>query len=176
MFAVRNGTFLVLIVLAVAALACVAVTVYGLREVCDDKVIKFYQDQLRSAMFGGFLTVAGFLFSLKTFIIVKMKEDVYDAPRYKKMINRRKKLNPNITQYGGLRNFAALLFWSVLLSFLAAISHFTIGLVPHLWAVQVAAWISIWTMFVFLASLIILQNNLRSWFEHLEEEQDSSPQ
>jgi hypothetical protein len=45
-------------------------------------LVRFYGENIRGSLFTGFLTLGGFLLSLKTFIIVKMKENVYDDERY----------------------------------------------------------------------------------------------
>ena len=38
------------------------------------ELVQFYVQNLRSSLFAGFLTLGGFLFSAKTFIVIKMKE------------------------------------------------------------------------------------------------------
>lgn len=160
------GNKLTVSALIAAAALMAALVVAG--DVPEINMIWFYEDKLRGALFGGFLTLAGFLFSLKTFIVIKMKENVYDHDFYEKLVNERKVHNEKITRYGPLKNLSDLLFWSVLLSFVSAIFQFSLGLLGNLWAVYACLWISIFTVITFFISLFAMQTNLNTWFEHLE--------
>lgn len=168
----NNVGFLISAIGAISAVAIVVIFIY-LRPFCEENVIEFYQFNLRGALFGGLLTVSAFLFSLKTFIVVKMKESVYDAEFYGAMVKERQKLNPNITRYGPLRNLSKLLFWAVLISLLASFVQFSVGLIPKIWAVQVALAASLWSIGMILLSLLHMQSNLRTWFDLLEDHADS---
>ena len=39
----------------------------------------YFAEHLRGSLFSGFLTLGGFLLSLQMFIVVKIKEDLYDS-------------------------------------------------------------------------------------------------
>jgi len=51
----------------------------------------YYAKNIRGSLFTGFLTVGSFLLSLKAFIVVKLKENIFDSDIYKKKIARAEK-------------------------------------------------------------------------------------
>ena len=133
-----------------------------------DAFFEFYSKNIRSSLFTGFLTLGGFLFSLKTFIIVKMKENVYDDKKYLENLERQRKLNPNISHYGPLKRLSDLLFFSILSSIITAASQFSIGLYKNQVSAYVCIFLSIFTLTLFIVSLIIIKRNLDTWFKYLE--------
>ncbi|HJS45215.1 MAG TPA: hypothetical protein VJ753_02330 [Rhizomicrobium sp.] len=133
------------------------------------KVLLFYQGSMRQPLFAGLLTVSAFLFSLKTFIIVTMKTNVYGTDEYKAKWEEKKKLNSELKRYAPLRNFALLLFFAVLVSLIAAISQFTIGLLDTPLAAIIPLSLAVWSISMIFVSLVYLQVNLRSWFKFLDE-------
>ena len=132
-------------------------------------IIKFYGDNLRASFFGGFLTLGGFLFSLKTFIIIKMKENVYDHDLYKKRVKEQRKLNCKISYYGPLKRLSHMLFVSVLFSIVTAVLQFTVGLLGNPIAVLICIWFACFSITLLVLSLFIIKNNLDQWFDFLED-------
>src|SRR3569833_997022 len=132
-------------------------------------VLDFFQQHLRQPLFAGLLTVSAFLFSLKTFIIVTMKQNVYGTDEYGADWNKKKELNPNLKRYQPLRNFALLLFFAVLISLCGAVAQFTVGLIDAPWAAIMCLSLAIWSIAMIFVALLFLQVNLRSWFHFLDE-------
>lgn len=132
------------------------------------RFVDFYVENLREPLFVGLLTVAAFMFSLKTFIIVTMKEGVYATDSYEAMWKEHKKNNPQLKRYQGLQNFALLLFLSVLIVLIAAIFQLTVGLFDHPIAAVTSVAMAVWALAMIFVSLIFLQMNLRSWFQFLD--------
>ena len=58
--------------------SCVFGLVYWLQIKLNVNVTEFFDKNLRASLFAGFLTMGGFLLSLKTGIVIKIKESVYD--------------------------------------------------------------------------------------------------
>jgi len=133
-----------------------------------DKIVMFYGDKLRGNLFAGFLTLGGFLFSLKTFIVIKMKENVYDHAEYKRNLDEKKRLNPNLTLYGPLQRLSNLLFFSVLFSIITAVLQLSLGLVENWHAVLVCLATAIFTLIILVISLFLIKSNLDQWFGFLE--------
>ncbi len=133
-----------------------------------EQITEYYSKNLRGNLFSGFLTLGGFLFSLKTFIIVKMKENVYDHCEYEKKLQKGKKLNPNMTHYGPLRRLSDMLFYSVLLSIITAALQLTIGLIPHWASALICISFSVTTIFLLIWSLILIKQNMDDWFSFIE--------
>lgn len=95
-----------------------------------EKISKLYDEKLRSDFFSGFLAVGAFLLSLKTFIVMTMKTNVYDTQQYKEKWEKQYKLDKKVgSQYKGLRRLNDWMFNSILASLTAAIAQVTIGLI-----------------------------------------------
>lgn len=127
----------------------------------------FYGTNIRAALFTGFLTLGGFLLSLKTFIIIKMKESVYDDVRYLDQFEKKKKLNKNLRLYGPLQGLSNLLFWAVMSAIVTALLQFSVGLITHYVAVYACIFMAAFTATLLLIALLEIKNNLNSWFELL---------
>jgi len=128
---------------------------------------------LREPLFVGLLTVAAFLFSLKTFIIVTMKENVYGTASYEKKWKELLAVNSKLKRYQALENFAALLFFSVLVSLVAAVLQFTLGLVDEVYAALFSIGFAVWSIAMIFVSVFHLHVNLRSWFSFLNDNSTS---
>ncbi|KAB7619472.1 hypothetical protein [Alkalilimnicola sp. S0819] len=131
------------------------------------EVVGFYEKNLRGNLFAGFLTVGGFLLSLKTFIVIKLKENVYGHRDYKALFDSQKKLDSSIRLYDPLRNLSEFLYWSVLSSIVAAIAQLTIGLFGNYWLTLLAIWFAVFAMSVLVASLLLIKRSLNDWFEFI---------
>lgn len=139
-----------------------------------NELVVFYSQNLRSSFFAGFLTLGGFLFSAKTFIVVKMKEGVYDTRAYAEHVVAQRQLGSKAQYYGPLRNLTRLLFWSILLAMLTAVSQLTIGLIKHAAPVLVCIILAGVTISLLIASLFLIHSNLKSWFDQMEKAKSGS--
>jgi len=128
-----------------------------------------YYKEIRSALFSGFLTVAGFLLSLKTFIIVKLKEDLYDLPIYKDRFNTQKELNPSISYFGPLSNLSNFLIYCVLLSLITSFAQFTIGFFQSIYSIAFCIALASTSFFLIIVVWWEIRANIKIWFELLEE-------
>lgn len=135
-----------------------------------DEFTVFYADKLRGSLFSAFLTLSGFLFSVKTFLIVRLDADVYSQEDYQDWVLKvGRKYNPDITVYGSLRRLGRLLFWGVCLSFAASIAQLTVGLCERRWSTWVAIGTAIVASSVFVPTLFIVRGVVRSWVSFREE-------
>lgn len=131
-------------------------------------IVFFYEESLRGNLFAGFLTVGGFLLSLKTFILIKLKENVYDHEEYRKIFNYQKQLDSSLLLYGPLRNLSDFLFWSVLSTIGAAIAQLTIGLFGSYWLTLASLWLSVFALSILVVSLILIKSSLNDWFDFID--------
>lgn len=150
----------------IASFICISIWILTPDET---QLIEFFSSNIRASLFGGFLTVGGFLFSLKTFIIIKMKEEVYDHQAYIKRYNEQKKFDDILKQYGPLQRLSHLLFASVLSSIITAVTQFSIGLIANKLAVIICIWTASFSLCLLIISLILIKRNLDEWFNFLEE-------
>jgi hypothetical protein len=131
----------------------------------------FYAENLQSSFFAGFLTLGTFLFAVKTFIIVKLKEDVFDTNFYRKRLNRQQSLNAkkHVPHYKPLKNFASLIFWSAIISVATSILQLTVGLVDNFWCSLFCIIMAGASIVLLISSLIVVKININIWLASIEE-------
>lgn len=135
---------------------------------CDaSQLVLFYERHLRGSLFAGFLTVSGFLLSLKTFILIKLKENVYDHEKYRERYYEQKELDSSLQLYGPLKNLSDFLFWSVLSTIVAAVAQLTIGLFGSYWLTLSSLWLSFFALSVLVFSLMLIKTSLNDWFDFI---------
>lgn len=135
----------------------------------------FYADNIRGHLFTGFLALGGFLLSLKTFIIVTMKDGVYDTDAYRKVWRESKKRNVNFKLYTPLKELSDLLFYAILASIGAAIMQMTFGLCSIWWIALICVFSAVYASALLVRSLFLIKDNLDRWFDYLEPEEDGKP-
>ncbi len=138
--------------------------------VFDDhaSVVTFYADKLRDSIFNTYLTLGGFLFSLKTFIVIHMKEKLYDDDRYKQRYDEMVRHKPSLTRYGPLKNLNNLLFSCVLGFVSVSIFNFAFGLISNFYVVMTCFWLSLFVMGLFVHCLFVIRSNLTDYFLFIE--------
>ncbi len=137
---------------------------------CPDvaKLAKYYEDNIRGHLFAGFLALGGFLLSLKTFIVVNMKENVYDNEKYQENWRDQKKIKPDLKLYAPLKELSDLLFYAILAAIVSAILQMTLGLYSHWLAALICLSSAVYAVVLLVASLVLIKQNLDTWFSHLE--------
>ena len=160
--------FLMAIAFGLAAFAAVFVASRGGVGV---DVSGVYKESLRGSFFSGFLSVGGFLFSLKTFIVIKMKEGLYDSDEYRERYREKLKIGRrDAGLFDPLRNLSRLLFYSIVSSFSTAVAQVTVGLVPGWGAAGLCLSMVACTLCLLFFSLREIKGNLDDWFDCLEAE------
>lgn len=133
-------------------------------------IIKFYGDSLRGNLFSGFLALGGFIFSLKAFILVTMKQNVYDSKIYEDKWLGLNKDGSGKEYFLPLKELNSVLYMTVLLSILCSILNITIGLLPVIFVVYVCIFTAFFATIYLVLSLWLIKGNLDTWFEYLGEE------
>lgn len=138
--------------------------------VCDDfsSFYKFYGNSLRGHLFSGFLALGGFLISLKAFIVVTMKEKVYDNEKYIERWRGLNKLDSSLKLYGPLKELSDHLYFSISACLVAAVSQVTIGLFSVWWAALFCIFLSIYATSLLFSCLVLMKQNLDDWFTDIE--------
>ena len=138
---------------------------------------EFFAKNMRGSLFAGFLTLGSFLLTLKTGIVIKIKEGLYDSAAYKKRLIEQRQINGQLSAYGPLRRLSKLLSWSVFSALLSASFQLTIGLIPHWIAASLCLAVAVFAMAILLSSFFLIQINLSDWFNLMEENatSDSNP-
>lgn len=150
-----------------AAIALVFLAIFAAIFCYLDKdiqsLIDGYQSNLRGNFFTGFLTIGSFLLSLKTFIVVKLKEGVYDSESYKKLFAERTQGQKGADIYAPLKNISHLLFGTILSAIITAILHVTLGLMNNWLAILVCVFAVVFSIVLLLISLVLIRRNITSW-------------
>lgn len=145
---------------------------------CDwwDKLPVFYEENLQSNFFAGFLTLGTFLFAVKTFIVVKLKEDVFDTDFYRKRIEKMRRLNPSkeLPHYRPLKNLVRFLYYAALSALVCSVLQLTLGLVGCSWCVAICIVSAAIALALLFASLVLVKRNLDVWIEELEAREEHS--
>lgn len=131
---------------------------------------EYYEKHIRGHLFAGFLALGGFLLSLKTFIVVNMKENLYDSQEYKENWEKQSKLHSGkeLKLYTPLKELSDLLFYAILAAILSAILQMTLGLYSHWSTTLVCLGSAIYATTLLIESLRVIKRNLDTWFSYLE--------
>ncbi|MBL9085461.1 MAG: hypothetical protein JNK76_26890 [Planctomycetales bacterium] len=130
----------------------------------------FYASSLRTPLFTGFFTLSGFLLSMKTFIVINLKKEVYDSSTYRDRIIRKRKLFPDTRMYGPLKNTSRLIFYAILCAVATSTLQLTLGLVKSDYAAFVCITAAFITLCVLVAVLFVIGYVIRQWMIFIEDE------
>lgn len=131
-------------------------------------IVTFYADKMRGSIFTGFLTLGSFLLALKTGILIKIKEGVYDKEDYQKKVREPGLLGIS-TVYGPLRRLSRLMSIAVLSALITSSLQLTLGLISDWRATAACLSIASFSISVLIASFISIQFNLGIWFDLMED-------
>lgn len=127
------------------------------------KLAKVYDEKLRSDFFAGFLAVGAFLLSLKTFIVMTMKVNIYDTKSYEDNWKNQLALDPKVgPRYRGLKRLNDCLFNSILASLTAAVAQVSIGLVGGVAVTILCVWLCALSVIYLTFCLYLVKRNLDS--------------
>lgn len=147
-----------------ALLAC-----HETKDVCSwlpgiQRLSAIYESKLRSDFFSGFLAVGAFLLSLKTFIVMTMKTNVYDTERYIAIWEENQKHDAEITgsRYKGLQELNDCMFNSIFCTLSAAISQVTIAIVGGTLCTFISLSLCTTSISYLIYCLLLVKKNLNS--------------
>jgi hypothetical protein len=130
----------------------------------------FYTDQLRTSLFSGFLTIGTFLFAIKTFLVVKIKEEVLTSENFiKKMdiknrIDDTAKINPDSI----LVEFTEYLYHSAMIAFICSIINLIFGSICHWSSVALCTLVTVYALFRLIKSMVMVKENLDVWIKSVK--------
>lgn len=107
---------------------------------------------------------------MKTFILIKLKEGLYDHKQYQELVKQKQSLNPKYTHYGPLSRLSHFLVHSVLLALLTSFFQFSVGFVKSNIVAAIGMSLAVTTITVVLLAWWNIRENLNCWFEMLEKE------
>ncbi len=140
-------------------------------QVQPEDLITFYRS-IRSGIMTSSLTVGAFLFTMKSFIVLNMKKEVYDQPAYHDIVRFRRSKGKNERLYHGLGQLKVLLYWSILAALLNALAQVTLGYIAKPWAVLVALGFTLLSWSLVGYSLFHVSSNLTTMLRFGEDNFD----
>lgn len=129
-------------------------------------IYSYYAINIRGNLFAGLIAVGGFLMTGKTFILVTMKQNVFDDDSYKEVFRKMSKHDNSLSLYGPLIQLKNILYWSVVLTIIAAVAQLSIGLIPHWSASIFSVFISIFSIIMVIDGLNLIKKNLDYWIDN----------
>lgn len=130
----------------------------------------FYSQKLQMPLFTGFLTLGGFLLSLKTFILIKLKEGLYDNQYYIELVKDKRAVNPNYSFYGPLTRLGNFLIFSVISALCTSFYQVSLGWIKCNMVALVGLGLALTTAIMVVLAWWYIRCNLNRWFELLEKE------
>jgi hypothetical protein len=134
----------------------------------------YYANSFRGDLFSAFVALAGFIFALKTFIIITMKKELYNHPEYIKRFQLNKALSPSLRRHAPLNNLRLILSWAVVCSLAAAICQLTLGLVPHWLCSGISLAIALYAVVIFSVAFVVMWSNLFDLLDFWDQEDGGS--
>lgn len=163
----KRGLVRVWIAGALAAL----VTIGFLARVDSKTLADVYTAKLQTPLFTGFLTLGGFLLTLKTGLLMRLKTELYETATYQQrvaVINRFNGPANQVSVYGPLQRLGSFLIVIVLLALGTSASQLTIGFLTWKPAIITCLALAAVTLTLVFAAWVEIRRNLKTWFEVLE--------
>lgn len=154
-----------------------AITFGLLLWLAPPELVDVYQGKLQTPLFSGFLTLGGFLLSLKTAILMRLKDELYGKDEYRKSVERAQSIqDPKkpVTYYGPLRRLGHFLISSVLWSLATACMQLTVGFIPSKVAAALCLTAAAASLSLVFFAWREIRANLDYWFEFLDSQQKSA--
>lgn len=129
-------------------------------------------ESIRSDIFSGLMTLGALLFGVYTFIVVKVKEDVYDTPEYARRADAFRRAFPQMKHYGPLTALSARLEAAVFASMLGAALQFSLGLVSGELPAVVCAVFAVWACIVLVLAFVSARRNFKFMIDFAEEQRE----
>jgi len=137
----------------------------------DFDLYSFYSSKMQVPLFTAFLTLGSFLLTLKTFILIKLKEGVYDQPYYRDTIKKQRAVTPDISFYGPLTRLGTFLMFSVLGALLTSFFQFSFGFIRCNYIAAIGISLAFTTIITVIIAWWQIRINLLYWFKAIEDEQ-----
>ncbi len=136
---------------------------------------EFYAQTLRNSLFTGLLTIGTFLFAVKTFIVIKLKEDIFDTPFYRERVERHRRAKPsgNISQYGPLKRLTSVLYYASVVALFSAVLQLTVGLFEAAWSAVLCIVSALVSISLLFTAMFLVKRNLNIWLKELEKKAEN---
>ncbi|ELV8552894.1 hypothetical protein [Vibrio furnissii] len=124
-------------------------------------LILTYQSKWSVGLFSSSITLASFLFTMKSFVIQTVKDKIYDSESYRDKIKQRRQSGAKIEYYGGLKRLALLLRWTILLALINAMFQLVLTIFDSVWLALLCLSTSLITGILFFFVVWVVSENIR---------------
>lgn len=135
-----------------------------------------YSAKLQTPLFTGFLTLGSFLLTLKTFILVQLKEKLYDDAGYIERIARLRFQNASLKLYAPIMRLAELLLIAVVMALGTALLQITLGFVEHQISSAICLSFAMGTLFLVGFAWWQIRKNIYDLFQYWDEQKEKEIQ
>ncbi|MFP4672007.1 MAG: hypothetical protein ACLFMR_05510 [Desulfohalobiaceae bacterium] len=149
-----------------AFIVTMVIMLYLSKDIC---IYNSYEKNVRPYLFFGFLTIGSFLLSLKTSILLTLKEKLFDSEEYKNRFKLTQQLDPRKKRYQPVEELGNLLLYSVAFALLTSIMHFTLGFIPSDIIASICISVSASVISLVFLCWWFIRINLQEWFKGLKE-------
>jgi hypothetical protein len=132
-----------------------------------DFLLEFH-DKWSVGLFSSSLMLASFLFTMKSFAIQTLKVNIYDKESNFDRVRQRRKSGRATDYYGGLRQLALLLKWTIFLALSNAMSQLFLSGFKSEWISLFCLLLSIVTITLFICVVWIVSNNIKDMIDDSE--------
>lgn len=133
----------------------------------DLPMIVGYYEGFRAPIFVACVTFGTFLFTMKSFIVVTMKREVYDTNAYReRFTNAGRYDSAGGGRYRGLKGLSLLLLVAILVALASAAIQVSIGWIQKPWAAWTALAFAGATLALVIWSVLLVYVNIRSMLEY----------
>ncbi|WP_135382169.1 hypothetical protein [Vibrio tasmaniensis] len=136
-------------------------------------VILEYHSKWSVGIFTSSLTLASFLFTMKSFVIQTVKDKIYDNPSYKDKVKQRRESGSNVEYYGGLKRLSFLLKWTILTALMNSMFQLCLSPFNNVWLAVICLFSSLITGLLFFIVVWIVSENMRDLIEQAEQKAES---
>ncbi|EGR3375921.1 TPA: hypothetical protein I7203_16255 [Vibrio vulnificus] len=136
-------------------------------------VILDYHSKWSVGIFTSSLTLASFLFTMKSFVIQTVKDKIYDSPSYKDKVKQRRESGSDVEYYGGLKRLSFLLKWTILAALINSMLQLCLSPFENVWLAIICLLASVFTGILFFSVVWIVSENMRDLIEQAEQKAES---
>lgn len=111
-------------------------------------------------LFTSSIMLASFLFTMKSFVIQTVKENIYDTDYHKNKVRQRRKSGAKTEYYGGLKRLARLLKWTIFLALGNSIMQLSLSGFESPWLSLFSLFVSCITAVLFFIVIWIVSENI----------------
>ncbi|MEZ9016345.1 hypothetical protein AB6E79_05470 [Vibrio lentus] len=132
-----------------------------------------YHSKWSVGIFTSSLTLASFLFTMKSFVIQTVKDKIYDAPSYRNKVKQRRDSGSNVEYYGGLKRLSFLLKWTILIALINSMFQLCLSPFNSVWLAIICLFTSVITGLLFFSVVWIVSENMRDLIEQAEQKAEN---